>query len=78
MTDLGYICDWPHTEVELACECGFHRIETKAFVRGIYGVLCPMEKVAEQLSGCTREDCGVYYPDAEGVVTGFTQPEIEE
>lgn len=72
---LGPICDWPHEEVELACACGFHRIETKKFITGIYGVLCPMSKVAEQLSGCTREDCGVHYPDAERVIEMFEQPE---
>lgn len=72
---LGYICDWPHEEVELACACGFHGCWTKKFITGIYGVLCPMSKVAEQLSGCTRDDCGVYLTDAERVVTGFEQPE---
>lgn len=74
MTDFGDIGQWPHNEVELACACGFHRIETKKFIKGIYGVLCPMSKVAEQLSGCTKDGCGVYYPDAERVVEMFEQP----
>jgi hypothetical protein len=75
---LGYLCDWPHDEVELACACGFYELRGKRELAKIYGVLCPMEKIADQLRyPCAGGDCGVYYPDAELVVTGFEQPESE-
>lgn len=75
MTDLGPICDWPHNEVELACACGFHGCWSKKFLISVYRPLSGMEKIAGLLTGCTKDNCGVHYPDAERVIEMFEQPE---